>query len=423
MLWTRVTDAGAGPVPVSWSVWTEDGQPVQRGRVWASPADDHTCKVVVDGLAPGTDYHYIFAASGDRVVGRTRTLPSASTSFRFAVACCSRWGWPGFDRYGSILAESPDLVLHLGDYIYEVGETPPGGPESDPPYDCQTVDDYRRRYRQHRGRPALQRLHAEVPVLAVWDDHEVVDNAPDDPHGERRRAGQRAWREWMPTSATTDSPELDRSFHIGGLIDLVLVDARFGGRQPVDTDGPATTRPDTVLLAESQWERIEASLAADAPWHVIANQVQVSPLTLGWLPARRWPPRHRIVNPDQWDGFPTERQRLVDLLGQAADTPVLISGDLHAGWARRLLDGGRTVAYEFTAPAISGTTFAEAVRDRTRLPGWLVQRLVRHLNPGIDHVDLRRHGFLVVDVTPSELTATFVHHDGTRVTRSLPQGD
>ena len=422
VLWTRVTEPRGAPVTVSWSVWGEDGQRVDRGRVLASPEGDHTCKVVVDGLAPGTGYHYVFEASGDRVVGTTRTLPSTAGSFRFAVACCSRWGWPGFDRYGSILAESPDLVIHLGDYIYEVGERPPVGPETDPPYDCRTVDDYRRRYRQHRSDAGLQHLHAEVPFLAVWDDHEVADNAPDDPDGERRRAGQRAWREWMPTGATSATPHLDRSFHIAGLIDLVLVDARFGGRPPVDTDGPSTTRPDTALLTAAQWRRIETSLATEAPWHVVANQVQVSPLTLGWVPALRWPPRRRVVNPDQWDGFPSERRRLVELLEGVDGTPVLLSGDLHAGWARRLLDGDRTVAHEFTAPSISGTTFAEAVRDRTGLPGWFTHWLMRRLNPGIDHVDLRRHGFLVVDATARELTVTFVHHDGTRVVRTLDRG-
>jgi hypothetical protein len=95
------------------------------------------------------------------------------------------------------------------------------------------------------------------------------------------------------------------------------------------------------------------------------------------------------------------------------------SGDLHAGWARWLGDGDGTVAHEFTAPSMSGTTFAEAVRGETGLPAWIVDRLIRRLNPGIDHVDLRRHGFLVVDVTRDDLTATFVHHDGTRVARTL----
>jgi alkaline phosphatase D len=414
-----VDEAGDRPVPLTWSMWNDDGELVDRGRAWASPDADHTCKVVVDGLAPGAGYHYIFEARGDRIVGRTRTLPSSARSFRIAVACCSRWGWPGFDDYAAILAESPDLVIHLGDYIYEIGESPPDGPPTDPPHDCRTLADYRRRYRQHRGRPALQRVHAEVPFLVVWDDHEVADNAPEDPPGARRAVGQRAWREWMPTRATTADPELDRCVHIDGLLDLVLVDARFGGRPPVDTDGPSTSRPDTALLAETQWSRIEAACAVGSPWFVLANQVQVAPLTLGWMPALHWPPRRRVVNPDQWDGFPAERRRLIELLDRTRSTSVLLSGDLHAGWARRLLDGDHTVAHEFTAPSISGTTFAQAVRAKTMLPAWLIDQLIRRLNPGIDHLDARRHGFLVVDVAPHEMNVTFVHHDGTRVVRTL----
>lgn len=419
VLWTRFHDWNHAPTWVNWSVWSEDGHPVDRGQVLASPDHDHTCRVVVEGLTPATGYHYVFEASGDRIVGQTRTLPSAAGSFRFAVACCSRWGWPGFDDHAAILAESPDLVLHLGDYIYEVGESPPDGPPTDPAHDCVTLDDYRRRYRQHRSHPALQRLHAVVPMLAVWDDHEVADNAPDDPSGERRRAGQRAWREWMPTRATADVPRLDRHITIGGLLDLALVDARFGGRPTVDTSGPATERPDTSLLSDAQWELVRTAVEGEAPWCVVANQVQVSPLTLGWIPAFRWPPWRRVVNPDQWDGFPAERRQLVELLGRVAGGAVLLSGDLHAGWARRLLEGDHTVAHEFTAPSISGTSFAAAVRDQTGMPAWFVDRVIRRLNPGIDHVDLRKHGFLVVDVTPEEFAVTFVHHDGTRITRTL----
>src|SRR5690606_14725888 len=104
------------------------------------------------------------------------------------------------------------------------------------------------------------------------------------------------------------------------LLDLLLVDARFGGRPPVDTSGPSTSRPDTALLTEEQWGRIESTIGTDSPWFVLANQVQVSPMTLGWMPALRWPPGRRVVNPDQWDGFPAARRRLVGLLDQVPGT-------------------------------------------------------------------------------------------------------
>lgn len=422
VLWTRVHDPGGEVVPVSWSIWSEDGRPVDRGRLSTGADTDHTCHVAVDGLTPGTAYHYVFEACGDRIVGRTRTLPSANQELRLAVVCCSRWGWPGFDQHAAVLAERPDVVLHLGDYIYEVGETPPDGPTTDPPTDCRTLDDYRGRYRQHRTDASLRRLHAAVPFIAIWDDHEVTDNAPNPGTADRQAAGRRAWREWMPTRATADEPQLDRRIHIDGLLELVLVDSRFRRRPPVDTDGPSTSPPDTVLLDEAQWSCIESAADIEAPWLVVANQVHVSPMILGWVPARRWPPWRQLINPDQWDGFPEERRRLTGILDRARGEPVILSGDLHAGWSRELLNAGHAVAHEFTAPSISGTTFAEAVRERTELPSWLVRRLVRWLNPGIDHVDLSRHGFLVVDVTRDALTVTFVHHDGTRVTRTLGSG-
>lgn len=421
VLWTRVDEPSRHDAPVAWSVWTEDGRPVAHGDELARADADHTCHVVVDDLTPATSYHYVFEAGGDRIVGRTRTLPEAADHLRIAVVCCSRWGWPGFDRLSSVLSDAPDLVLHLGDYVYEVGETPPVGPTTDPPHDCRTLDDYRRRYRQHRSHPSLRRLHAAVPFVAVWDDHEVSDNAPDPGGADRRAAGQRAWREWMPTRSTDDAP-LDRRFSIDGLLELVLIDSRYRRRPALDTDGPSAERPDTHLLDEGQWSTLEEGARSDVPWLLVANQVHVSPLVLGWRPSWRWPPWRQLVNPDQWDGFPDERRRLVEILDGAAARPVLLSGDLHAGWARRLLDDGRPVADELTAPSISGTTFGEAVRERTGLSPSLVRRLVRWFNPGIDHVDLRRHGFLVIDVTARRLEATFVHHDGTRRIHALGSG-
>jgi alkaline phosphatase D len=420
VLWTRIASSGGRPVDVHWSIG-EPGEPDEASGVVAAAAeDDFTCHVVVDGLRPGTDYRYSFEADGATIEGRTRTLPASADHVRIVVACCSRWGWPGFERYGAIVDEAPDLVLHLGDYIYEVGEEPPGGPPTEPGHDCITLDDYRARYAQHRTHPALQRLHANCSVLAVWDDHEVVDNAPDDETQERRAAGQRAWREWLPTRPDADS--LDRHIAVDGLVDLFLVDSRFRGRRPTDTDGPTTATPDGPILAEAQWRALDdGARLSTAPWFVVANQVQVSPMTLAYAPDVAWPPWRRVINPDQWDGYPDARRRLSGILDRADGRPVVLSGDLHAGWSRALIDGddGHVVAHEFTSPSISGTTFAAAVRRRTLLPrrviGWIIDRL----NPGIDLLELDQHGYLVLDITPERWTTTFVLGDGRRVERHL----
>jgi len=424
VLWTRAVPPGGQPSAghVRWSVWTDEGAAVAGGMAEVGPDTDHTCRVTVDRLQPGTTYHLVVEAFGDRAVGRTATLPVVADRLRIAVACCSRWGWPGFELYGRIERDEPDLVIHVGDSIYEIGETTPSGQMTDPPHECHTLDDYRRRHAQHRTDDGLLALHRNRPFLAVWDDHEVIDNAPDEESAARRAAGIRAWQEWMPVDRTAAG--LDRVRHVEGLLDLVLVDARFGGRVPTDTDGPAVDRADGPILADHQWDLIQDAVErSTAPWFVFANQVQVSPMTLAYAPALRRPPWRRVVNPDQWDGFPDDQRRLADLLRRVRGTPVVVSGDLHAGWSRRFLtNDGSTAAHEFTAPSIAGTTFAEAVHDRTRLPQRLVHTILTRLNPGIDHLDLDRHGYLLLDVTPDEFTTTFVHADGTTVERTLTAG-
>lgn len=422
VLWTRVHGAVAEPVTVDWSVVSTGGT-VATGTVEAAASADHTVRVTVDGLEPATDYEYTFACGGASVSGRTRTLPAAGDRFRFAVACCSRWGWPGFELFDAIADEQPDLLLHLGDAIYEVGEMPPNGVSTDPPWECRSLVDYRRRYRQHRSHPSLRRLLAEVPMNVVWDDHEVVDNAPEPGEAERRRDGQQAWTEWMPTRRARDGDGLHRRWVIDGLLDLVLVDSRLAGRRPNEIDGPGDEdEAPGSLLDEEQWRLIEqASITSDTPWFAVANQVQVGPMTLAARPALRWPPWRRVVNPDQWDGYEADRERLYGMLRRAPGRRVLLSGDLHSGWSRTLSDDHGTVAHEFTSPSISGTTYAQAVRDATHLPvpAALTERWLRRLNPGIDHLDLSRHGYLVCDVTPTRFVTTFVTADGERHTITL----
>jgi alkaline phosphatase D len=422
VLWTRARplDRRLDHGHIRWSVWTTDGTSVLAGTARVDERDDFVAHVRVDDLQPATDYHVVVEAFGDRAVATTRTLPHRADGLRIAVTCCSRWGWPGFSEYGAVADAQADVVIHLGDYIYEVGEVTQMGPTS-PPHECTTLDDYRDRYASHRLDPELRRLHGSTPFLAIWDDHEVTDNAPDDEGRARRVAGERAWREWMPVDPASDG--LDRTRSIDGLLDLVVLDARYGGRDPVDTDGPRVRRAEGPLLSDAQWERLERAVEeARAPWFVLANQVQVSPMTLAWAPSVRHPPFRRVVNPDQWDGFPDERLRLAELLARVHGRPVILSGDLHAAWSRELLlpfvaDG--PIAHEFTAPSISGASYADAIRQRTHLPEWFVRQVLLRLNPGVDHLELGRHGYLVLDITPDELTVTFRYHDGTSVVRTL----
>lgn len=426
LLWTRITSA-APSVEVAWEI-SHQGDVVASGITLAEAEVDHTVRVVVDGLDPGTAYTFSFSsgslsAGGERAAGRTSTLPERASSFRIGVVCCARWGWNDFAAYSRLAADDPDLVLHLGDYIYEIGERPPTGPPTAPLHDLRTLADYRRRFAQHRAHPALLDLHARAPMVALWDDHEVADNAPradDAASRARRAAGMRAWMEWMPVSIGGEAKPLDRTLGIEGLLDLTMVDARFSGRQHLDTSGPSTPNDDARILNEVQWSMLaRRAREVTAPWHLVVNQVQVGPTRLAYVPAVRPPFVRPLVNPDQWDGFEEERRRLYELLSSSASRAVVLSGDLHSAWSRELRHDGRTIAHELTCPSVAGETYAQAFRTRTHLPGWVLRAAIKTWNRGIDLLALDSHGHLLLDVTPTELTATFVLDDGRRVTRQL----
>jgi phosphodiesterase/alkaline phosphatase D-like protein len=155
LLWTRATvDDPSAHADLSWEVAECDGGTVvAAGHAVAAAGSDHTVHVVVEGLRPGTSYTYCFRTAADECTGRTSTLPDSADRYRIGVVCCARWGWNDFASYGRLADDEPDLVLHLGDYIYEKGELPPVGPPTDPPHDTRTLADYRRRFAQHRAHP------------------------------------------------------------------------------------------------------------------------------------------------------------------------------------------------------------------------------------------------------------------------------
>lgn len=290
VIWTRVTPERDGPVPVRWIVARNRGltEVVQTGIVETDARRDFTVKVDVPGLRPGAPYFYGFrAGDGDSDVGRTRTLTEGRLEqMKIAVASCASYAHGFFNVYEAMSREDDlDLVVHLGDYIYEYGVAGYGGETAmelgripSPEIECLSLGDYRLRHAQYKGEPELQAAHAKCPWICVWDDHEIANDCfiggaenhnPENGEGvwtTRKRAALQAYYEWMPIREPEPGrpfESINRSFQFGDLMTLAMVETRLLSRtRPLDY---ARDMP----LVEAPWDfsnpSAPARLASDAP--------------------------------------------------------------------------------------------------------------------------------------------------------------
>ena len=229
VLWTRLAPEPLSPdperpggmppvaVPVGWEVAADPNmrQIVRRGTELADPRFAHSLHVECRGLEPGRDYWYRFNAAGEASpIGRLRTAPAPGAQLdrlRFGFASCANYELGYFSAYRHLAAENPDLVLFLGDYIYEyVSNQPNKVRQHSDGVEAIDLRTYRNRYAQYSTDPDLQALHAAAPCLAIWDDHEVQNDYADfwsqnfyDPLAflQRRAAAYQAFWEHMPLPA------------------------------------------------------------------------------------------------------------------------------------------------------------------------------------------------------------------------------
>ena len=447
VLWTRLTPpaglpavepAGptarplpwAGSIAVHWEI-AEDagfGRIVQRGTSSALPELAHSVHVEVRGLAPGRWYHYRFMA-GDAVspTARTRTAPEPHEMpqrLRIVQASCQRWEHGFYAAWRHARAEQPDLVVFLGDYVYEY----PSPAESTGlarthalPL-ARSLDDWRERYALHKSDPDLRAAHACAPWLVTWDDHEVQNDyagtegrEPREHFLPLRSAAWQAFYEHMPlrASALAGSDgfhrlQLYRRLAWGRLARLHVLDTRQfrdlqAGRMPGKgasavrpENCPALERTERTLLGWQQEAWLRNGLAEDAAghatrWSVIAQQTLFSP--------RRYP--SGLQSSDSWDGYPAARGRLLrDLEQTAPRNTVLLGGDIHQNYVCNVetQHAGRplVLASEFCGTSISsrsGTT-----QDK-------VDAVRRH-NPHVLLARCGERGYCVSDVTAQAWTTT-----------------
>ena len=433
LLWTRWTPragragpAGpAGSVDVGWQVALDPGfdDVVAKGTATTGAPDDFTVKVDVGDLDPATTYWYRFegpGADGARsAVGRTRTAPALDepvAGLRLGLVSCASLPAGRFHAYRNLAGRDVDLVVHVGDYIYENDRHARTVVRLHQPRPAAvSLAHYRARHAQYKADPHLRALHARHPMVAVWDDHEFAggswrdgaahhDDSQDGPWSERKAAAIRAYREWMPVRWPDegDPDRVYRSLHWGDLADLAMLDTRLIGRdRPVHGgDRVVVSVRDRAksLLGAPQREWLAAELAASTRrWRVIGSQVVVAPIGLV---------AGRLVNAGQWDGYPDERDWLYARLAEAGGNAVVLSGDIHSSWAADL-----PVGAEFVTPSVSSPSFASILVPGGVLGAKAAERVFKWQNRHLKFVELRHHGYVVVDLTPDRVQADWWHLD------------
>ena len=455
ILWTRYTGSGV----LAWQVARDAAfrTIVRSGRVIARADQDYCCKVDADRLPPDARLYYRFIGKdGTSPVGRTRTMPRGkSDSLKLALFSCSNLAFGYFNAYRHCAGRDDiDLAVHVGDYIYEYprGEYPSAreaqpGRTLVPDGETITLADYRLRYQSYRADPDLQALHAAMPMIAIWDDHEFANDAwrhgaqnhqsdTEGPWEMRWRAAMRAYDEWMPVRAR--SPVHYRSFRWGDLASLIVLDTRFVGRDQqldyrsflrADTADP---RPEILAAAvhdyqqklndprrslmgavQESWlnRQLQQGKSAGVRWQCLVQQIlfggfvvppQSEALIRPELPESlkaRLKLQARLSGfglpmlPDAWGGYPAAKSRLKASIREHGTNVLMLAGDSHNGWATEVAGGdeGRPLFADIGGHSVTSPGNESFVTD----PAALADQFVA-ANPELKWCDLSQRGYVTV---------------------------
>lgn len=484
MLWTALTDDGGGYRGVEVArdeafadIVFSQGQDIR----YIQPQALGTLKILATGLEPGQTYFYRFVHNETRSqTGRTCTLPTGSVAqYSIGVFSCANFPAGHFNVYRNAAESEPlDLVLHLGDYLYEygMGEYATGDSEQlnrmpVPAHEILNRDDYIQRHAQYKSDPDLQALHAAAPWVIIWDDHETANNtwalgAENHNEGEgdwieRRDLALRVWYDWTPTREGAVLHERWHALEVGDLATIVMMESRLAARteRPTWDDCPVPPgadmneenmqlvqdwlrdhvgRPESDVLGSVQQDFITdtcaASVEAGKPWRLLGNQVimgkvqspnfdQTLPFWVKWIAESRgaaeFVDRSRFDIPfnfDFWNGYPAARERLYAALKAVGADFITLTGDSHSFWVNDLKDqAGDRVGVEFGGSSVtSPSPFAGA-------PGIDAGAIFEAANPDTVRLNAYDNGWMRVTLTPTQAEVDFVSID--RIDRRSTQSD
>ncbi len=448
VLWTRLASTGLfgtsrlpnGPITVGWELARDEAftRVVRNGQAQATPELAHSVHVELTGLDSGQRYFYRFTAGGDAnqwvsAIGRTSTLPAPEArpgTLRLAYASCQRWEHGYFNAWRHVVADAPDGVVFLGDYIYEY----PGAlnaVRAGTGTWALTLDDYRRRYALYKGEADLQAAHAACPWFVVWDDHEVQNDyaglTPGDSgpavadFAARRAAAYQAFYEHMPLRVSVLTRGLAglvsgaemriyAQARFGELAALYLLDARQyrspqvcirGGKAGSSSVDPATcaawTDPARTMLGLEQERWLDDQLrghARTAGWTLFGQSTLFGPRDFK-------PGAGALLWNDGWDGYAPARRRLTDALQRhRVSNPVFLGGDVHENWVGHVLADYADPASPSVGVEFCGTAITSRSGGNARTAELLAE------NPHFVYADAERKGYGLVDITPQQASVS-----------------
>ncbi len=508
ILWTHARiPADDRAVWLDWQVASDSSfaTVVRSGRASASAATGYTVKVDADGLTAGSSYWFRFIDDAGVVspVGTTRTLPAAGVAtVKFAVFSCTLYAEGYFNAYKSAAASDAQYAVHLGDYIYEYGAAATQfgntdavklGRVTSPAHDIVSLSDYRTRYALYRSDPDLQALHARMPWITVWDDHEFANNAwvggaenhNSSTQGDwnaRKAAAAQAYHEWLPirTPDASNLLKIYRSFDFGSLLTLHMVDTRIEGRDRQydsfgDADGglaryvagltpnASGVTPDSTrkMMSSTQQAWLTSGISASkGAWQFLGNQDIMGKM---WFPASvlqaqasgsaaavqaaigayltakatraaagvaaLTPTQSALLNPgtnptlpynlDAWDGYPSQREAVLQAVRSQGKRLVALSGDSHNAWFNNLTTlAGQKVGVEFAGSSVTSPGFESAglgglasSLDGSVLVPQLGNAAIGNglgLVDDLNYADTIRRGYLLMTVTATEVKGEYV---------------
>ncbi len=424
VIWTRLAPkplegGGVAPVPyeVAWEVASDDAMKnvVAKGKSLATPQLAHSVHVEVEGLQPDRPYWYRFSCGDAQTkTARTRTVPAADAlpeKLKFAFASCQHWESGHYTAYEHMAKEDLDMVMHLGDYIYENGGRE-GGVRMHTEGEIMSLLDYRNRHAQYKTDTALQAMHALCPWLVVWDDHEVDNNYAgefSEKHDvtveqllTRRANGYQAYYEHMPLRKYSlpagPDMQLYRRVPYGRLIDFTMLDTRQYRSDQPNGDGiqPATGAvldPATTMLGipQERW-LMKTLLESPSVWNAMGQQVIVARVDAK-------PGPEQAFSMDKWASSDVATKRLMNFFAERQiPNPVVLTGDIHSNWVNDLKadfdkPDGPTVGTEFVGTSISSGGNGAQTHERTES--------ILAENPFVKFHNAER-GYVSCTVTPTE---------------------